>query len=395
MKKAFFPMHLGCGNRGCEGIIRGTSEILKLEEYQVVLFERDEEEKEKDTFLGISVIGKLCTYRGKKDIKNPLELFVYKVVKKLGNYIKLFGLIDYRYILKNVTENDVVFFTGGDLYCYPGYVKINTWLNEELRKKNVKTVLWGASVTNDFFTPKVVQQLKNYTQITCRETYSLENLKRAGIVENVQLYPDPAFVLKAKKIELPLWFAESEVVGINISNFVGGSYNLDTIFGKNVIKLVEYIINNTKYNILLVPHVTWAEQDDRIMCEKLYLKFKETGRVNVLQVDDIDYCSIRYIISKCKFFFGARTHAVISAYATCVPTIALGYSIKSRGIAHDLGLDEFSVLNCKQLSTENEMIERFKYLEENEKQIKEHLQKRIPNYINQAQKAKDALSAIL
>ena len=46
------------------------------------------------------------------------------------------------------------------------------------------------------------------------------------------------------------------------------------------------------------------------------------------------------IISKCRFFVVARTHATIAAYSTGVPTIVISYSVKSRGIARDLFGDE-------------------------------------------------------
>ncbi len=41
-------------------------------------------------------------------------------------------------------------------------------------------------------------------------------------------------------------------------------------------------------------------------------------------------------ISRCRAFVGARTHSTIAAYSTGVPTLAIGYSVKARGIAKDL-----------------------------------------------------------
>ena len=63
----------------------------------------------------------------------------------------------------------------------------------------------------------------------------------------------------------------------------------------------------------------------------------------------LNYCQIRYVISKCNIFIGARTHAVISAYSTSVPAIALGYSIKSKGIAKDVGMPDWSVVDSKNI----------------------------------------------
>ena len=68
-------------------------------------------------------------------------------------------------------------------------------------------------------------------------------------------------------------------------------------------------------------------------------------------------------------FIGGRTHAVISAYSMCVPTIALGYSIKSIGIAHDLGLPEWSVVDSKHCKRDA-LLDSFKLLVQNRENIK-------------------------
>ena len=61
-------------------------------------------------------------------------------------------------------------------------------------------------------------------------------------------------------------------------------------------------------------------------------------------------------IARCRFFVGARTHATIAAYSSCVPTLVLGYSVKSRGIARDLfGNEENYVLPVQSLQEPDEL----------------------------------------
>lgn len=138
------------------------------------------------------------------------------------------------------------------------------------------------------------------------------------------------------------------MIGLNLSNFVVNSDDLSTGFGAEVNKLINYILNHTNLNILLIPHVLWKGQDDREISNVILRKYN-SSRISVLNSDTLNYCELRYVISKCRFFIGARTHAVISAYSTYVPTIALGYSIKSKGIAKDLELNECLVINSKQV----------------------------------------------
>ena len=64
---------------------------------------------------------------------------------------------------------------------------------------------------------------------------------------------------------------------------------------------------------------------------------------------------------------------------TCL-LLLWGYSIKSKGIAKDLELNECLVINSKQVK-ENAVLSSFKYLSQNEERIRRHLEKMIPDYI--------------
>ena len=179
---------------------------------------------------------------------------------------------------------------------------------------------------------------------------SFDFFKSLGLT-NVVCYPDPAFILSPEKTELPDCFNKGKVVGINLSNYTVGAFDLNTPFGSEVRKLLDYIFKKTDYQVLLIPHVLWKEQDDRIIANNVAEVYKDySDRITILDSDTKNYQQIRYVISQCHSFIGGRTHAVISAYSTCVPTIALGYSIKSKGIAKDLGMPDFTLVNSKKAS---------------------------------------------
>ena len=199
-------------------------------------------------------------------------------------------------------------------------------------------------------TPEKEETLHNFTLVYARESLSYDFFKSLGL-KNVCLFPDPAFILEPEKCELPECFTKGDVIGINISNYVLGDFSLETPFGKEVVRMLDYIVKEANLQILLVPHVLWDfpndKQDDRQTASIIMEKYGKTGRFSIMDVENLNYCQIRYVISNCKMFIGGRTHSVISAYSTCVPALALGYSIKSRGIAKDLGLsfDLASVLD--------------------------------------------------
>ena len=146
-------------------------------------------------------------------------------------------------------------------------------------------------------------------------------------------------------------------------------------------------------NVCLIPHVVCENNDDSKSCEYLYEKFNKNSRISI--VNDMNCKKLKYIISKCRFFIGARTHSTIAAYSTCVPTLVVGYSIKSIGIARDLfGTDKNYVLSVQNIDDENELVNNFNYFLDNETLIKETLEKQIPNYVLKAKKAKEVINKL-
>jgi polysaccharide pyruvyl transferase WcaK-like protein len=281
--------------------------------------------------------------------------------------------------MKKITSEDVYLSTGGDMMCYDDNNQV-TYTNNFLHKKGVKTILWGCSMGKENLTPSKLDTLKNFSAIYVRESLSYDFFKELGL-KKIVLLPDPAFILKPQHCELPAVFVENEVVGINLSKFVLSDNSIESDKAEQVLELLNYIVKKTKYHILLIPHVFWNGQNDKIVCEKFKALFETNSRVSLLDSEKLNYCEIRYAISKCKFFIGARTHSVISAYSMCVPTIALGYSIKSRGIAKDIGLPENLVVDFRDCLDKSVLLNAFLYMQNNEAQIRSLLHANVPPYV--------------
>lgn len=278
------------------------------------------------------------------------------------------------------------------MMCYGDNEVIYT--NDYAKKHGVKTVLWGCSMGKENLTSRKQETLKKFDLVYARETLSYDFFNSLGL-NNVVCYPDPAFALEPEKTNLPPCFDKGNVIGINLSNYTVGAFDLNTPFGEEVRKLLDYIFNCTSYKVLLVPHVLWPGQDDRIIAENVLKEYSGyADRITILNSDELNYLQIRYVISQCLAFIGGRTHAVISAYSTCVPTIALGYSIKSRGIAKDLGLPEKYVVDSKHISGDGVLLCAFQDLEENIIEVKNHLCAIMPEYIGRTKKVKSILEKI-
>lgn len=372
--------HGGSANHGCEAIVRSTLKILNL---PARLFTTSMEE---DYQYGLDEIVEIIQDKDRKLNKMSLEYLMSAISHKItGN--------DYQYIksahkdfLKLISSDDICLSIGGDNYCYEGVDRLG-YYNRMIHKKNAKTVLWGCSIEPSVLTDDVINDLKLYDLITVRESLSYEGLKKAGVIENVLLCADPAFQLEYTETDLPIGFDSNNTVGINISPLVLKYGNL--IF-ENYVELIRYILENSNNKVLLIPHVVKQETNDLETLKLLKQEFKEDERV--LLINDKNCMEIKGIISKCRFFIGARTHSTIAAYSTCVPTLAVGYSIKARGIARDIfGTEDNYVVPVQKFVRNDDLRNAYQWLEKNEMEIKEVLRNKMPEYCKKSLIARDAV----
>jgi hypothetical protein len=157
--------------------------------------------------------------------------------------------------------------------------------------------------------------------------------------------------------------------------------------------LIRRILDTTDLNVVLVPHVVWESNDDRKVLTPLFEEFRSTGRV--IELDDHNCTELKGFIARCRLFIGARTHSTIAAYSQCVPTLVLGYSVKSRGIARDLfGSEEHYVIPVQGMTDPRALADGFDWLLKNENDIRVHLEKTMPGYKKQAYNALDALKKL-
>lgn len=375
--KIFLPIHLDGGNRGCEAITKATALLLNLPKERIVALTRNidlDNKLQLNNYVHLDSSKKESLFFR---IKRKIRTFFIKdeYLRKTNTYQYF-----YNHFLNKITSEDIMLSTGGDMFCYDNNEVIYT--NEYIQKQNVKSILWGCSIGERNLTLEKLNTLNHFTLIYVRESLTQKMLLDKGF-KNVMMYPDPAFLLQSEECKLPDCFDScANIVGINISNYVLGGWDLNTPFGKEVITLINYILNETNFNILLIPHVFWKDQDDRIVASNIVDFFDKNERISILDAERFNYNEIRYIISKCRFFIGARTHAVISAYSMFIPTIALGYSVKAKGIAKDLNLPDYLVIDSKNQKEKNSIVNSFMNLLENELVIKKHLENIIPDYTN-------------
>lgn len=371
MKKVLF-MHFGSGNHGCEAIVRTTAKLLGGPKDLVLWsFAKNEDEK-----YGIS------TMLEKIVVSEELKRFSFGYFEALVRRKLLrHPNANMNVFLREQFKDSIAISVGGDNYCYPWSATQAVELDKEIRKYCRASVLWGCSLDPEAITPEMESDLKQFDLITARDPLSYELLKR--INPNTVKVSDPAFLLERVDRPLPNNFIEENTVGINISPLIM-KYGTDSnIILKNYEVLIQHILEHTDMNVCLIPHVVWADNDDRIPLRELQKRFPRSDRV--CTVNDANCCELKGYIARCRFFVGARTHATIAAYSSCVPTLAVGYSVKSRGIARDLfGTEEHYVFPVQNMESENDLIDAFIWLQNNEMFVRQTLKNIMPEYVEQS-----------
>ena len=188
--------------------------------------------------------------------------------------------------------------------------------------------------------------------------------------------PDVAFLLEAKDVTLPEGFLPGNMVGLNISPLIIRHEIVPGSVMRACKGLIDYVLDKTDMGVALIPHVNWPDNDDH-----LFKEYSSSGRV--VMIKDADVSSLKGVISQCRFMLASRTHASISAYSSGVPTLVIGYSVKSRGIAKDLfGSSDNYVLPVEDIKEGHELRDAFEWMVRHEPEIRSYYDSHLEDYIN-------------
>ena len=380
-------MHAGSGNHGCEAIADSTLKLIEKKRQEAgvdtlipVIVATNSVAEDRKYSLGALEKKGLCVLVEDRHIDREfIPHVLYYVYRKVSGDKESFQRFKYKDAFKafdkavsdHKEKNPNVEFSGkplavsigGDNYCYPEMVDDLILAHNVFKKKGFETVLWGCSIEPDsLMNGWLREDLKSYDRIYARESITRDAIVVAGVeADRVELRKDPAFELDTSKVSIPKLFLPGKTVGINLSPMVQNKETVPGITIENYKNFIKYILEETDQNVALIPHVVWANNDDRRPLEELYLEFKDTKRV--VLIGDAPAHELKGYISKCSFFVGARTHSTIAAYSSGVPTLVIGYSVKSRGIATDLfGSYENYVLPVQELKEPDEMIKAYKWI---------------------------------
>lgn len=364
----------GRKNKGCEALLLTT--INQIREYDknaiinVAVFDYDYEIKHK-----IPGVNKYIRHNHLDNLNNEEK-------KLLAEYQNPYNTekiaeLGQKEVLKETC--DYCFSIGGDNYS-EGDVPYLRIINKQLKRTNAKIILLGCSLYENIESKLLIEDLNRFDLIVPRETLTYNELINVVPKNKLLLLPDPAFSLKPQKINIGL----ENYICLNVSDIIINykAENFDVI-----IEFINYLLDNYKYNILLLPHVYVDFWNDFETLKKIKSKFQNNKKVILL--DKKQYYSaqeLKYIISKSKYVIAARTHASIAAYSCKVPTLVLGYSIKSKGIAYDLFNNIKDYVVSKEALNLKLLIQKFDLLVKNSEKIRLMLNSKMKDYISKSSK---------
>lgn len=366
--------HGGSKNRGCEAIVRTAVTVIRTRYPEAVIALAS---TDPDSDRGIDGIDEVIFHNQNRGISRLSKKYFKNFWEtRFRKSSKIHYQLMHQDIIDRISDFDVFLSIGGDNYCYgdlPDYYE----LNKLIKAKGKTLLLWGASLgKEDITTNTKLEDLRYFDALLIRETKSFNELESLGL-HNVKLVADGAFVLDKVYLDLPKEWEEGNTIGFNYSPLVEDKYPLSR---NAAIDLLRHILETTPYTIALTPHVIQPGNDD-YHCLKELLKdlgnHPSIDRIFMLP-NTLNAMEYKGYIAKMKLFIGARTHATIAAYSSFVPTMVLGYSIKSLGIAHDIFGYERLVLKSSEISDAQLLISKFDELNKDQEEIRKELEYKIP-----------------
>lgn len=371
MKSVLLYNHGGCENHGCEAIVRATSELFaRFGAAGSILASAT---PEYDRTIGLDQVQDIFFWR-----ISPLSLdrLINSIGFRLGMPRESEVARGYAPVIRRGKRCDVCLSIGGDTYCY-GHQEHLMVINARLRRAGKPLVLWGCSIDPERIAGEM-EDLRQYSLIVARESISAGALEEAGLPVCRQC--DPAFFLKREDLPLPEGWREGNTVGINVSPLIF-KHAKDQGTALLAFKaLIRHILDESDAAVALIPHVTWAHDNDLDALGALKAEFKDEPRVFLLS-GELNATQLKGYIARLSALVTARTHASIAAYSTAVPTLVIGYSVKARGIARDLfGDEQGHLIPVQELTCAGQLIAAYDALIARKQAERAYLEKQLATY---------------
>ncbi|OGB04484.1 MAG: hypothetical protein A3E25_17930 [Burkholderiales bacterium RIFCSPHIGHO2_12_FULL_69_20] len=328
----------------------------------------------------------------------------------LATHLPLFKLAPTPALQQSIARCDALLVIGGDNYSldYDLSSLFQCVGEAELALSlGKKVVLWGASVGPFSRLPaierRMVDHLKRLHLVTVRESASVDYLHGLGVAANVVPVADSAFLMRPQVDAVSTLPARAgrDVLGLNLSPLIDRilvRQGHPGLLRREGAAFVRQVVEEQGLDVLLIPHVVPLNgvgfgNDERTHAE-LMADLGDLGGALRTAPSGLNAPQLKHLISQCRFFIGARTHATIAAMSTGVPVGSIAYSLKARGINRDLFGHERYLLPTEQVAA-GSLLELLATLRQDEALIRAQLAERLPIWRDRAQAGAQALARLM
>jgi colanic acid/amylovoran biosynthesis protein len=260
---------------------------------------------------------------------------------------------EFQQVREEISSSDLVCATGGDLFASEyGHRSLLSHLAplRTAREFNKPFFFVAQSIgpfKSDEDREAFVEVARDAAGISVRESQSFDYVtQQLGLPDGlVTLTADPAFLLKPEgpqplsRFRAHFNFAPDQpVVAVTpsqaICNWMNSDYDRHFQVWCSVIDLIRRELNAA---VLIVPHVqeTAPRNDDRVLATAILRHFAFDPLIQIAGAD-FSAGEFKGMISQCDMVVSERMHSCIAGLSSAVCTVAIGYSIKAKGIIGDL-----------------------------------------------------------
>jgi polysaccharide pyruvyl transferase WcaK-like protein len=257
--------------------------------------------------------------------------------------------------------------------------------------------------------------LSNANSVWARDARSLEVARSTARPDTdpqrFHLGVDVAFGLPARQPDDPGLIDAIEafrsrfatIVGLNVSGLLYNEpgedqrrYGMRAPYRDIIGGIMDRLVSLDGVGILLVPHVTTPGQETRDCDATASSRIRSTlppaQRERFLFApDSLGAMQAKWVISHTDWFCGTRMHACIAAISQGIPTAAIAYSDKTRGVFESAGVGE-SVVDPRKIEG-TEVVDRVLENFRERASVSESLAASLPRVRSQLQQQFEAMTA--
>jgi len=248
--------------------------------------------------------------------------------------------------------------------------------------------------------------LNKADMIIAREGISVAILREIGVTRpHIHQTADVAFLLDGCQDRLPghlraLLSASDGALKVGISvrsySFPGHPDPAAQAerYVNSVASLVRHMIEAYGAFVYLTPQVVAGSSDSDTLITRRVAEISDgrPARLALIE-DDLAPCELKALYGSMDLFVGVRMHANIFALGAGVPTLAIAYEPKTRGIMGRLGLSDF-VISIREID-EASLRERFDRLFQARHEIRQKLATVLPEVRRDASRFADIIANYL